>query len=340
VIELRTLTDGGQTAEEVAAELVAFLAAARRTLDLALYDVRLPGSVGDTVRDAILGAADRGVAVRIAYNGEYRNPIPVPPPPSTIPDLLEELPVPTCGIPGIPDLMHHKYVVRDREAVWSGSTNWTLDSWQRQENVVLRAESPDLAARFSEDFEQLWRTQEVDKSGRVDPGDGAVRAWFCPGRGDRLAHRIAHAIGCARTRIRIASPVITSGPILGTLAQVASDGRVDLAGVVDRTQIAEVLSQWHENGNAMWKTPALVAALTRAPFSGKLSTPYAPDALHDYMHAKVTVADDTVFVGSFNLSHSGELNAENVVELEDPSLAGRMAAFVDEIRGRYPPVEL
>jgi phosphatidylserine/phosphatidylglycerophosphate/cardiolipin synthase-like enzyme len=50
----------------------------------------------------------------------------------------------------------------------------------------------------------------------------------------------------------------------------------------------------------------------------------------------VTVADDTVFVGSFNLSHSGELNAENVVERVDPQLAERLAAFVDELRGRYP----
>jgi phosphatidylserine/phosphatidylglycerophosphate/cardiolipin synthase-like enzyme len=56
------------------------------------------------------------------------------------------------------------------------------------------------------------------------------------------------------------------------------------------------------------------------------------------MHAKVTVADDTVFVGSFNLSHSGELNAENVLELEDAQIAERLAAFVDEVRGRYPPV--
>ena len=36
------------------------------------------------------------------------------------------------------------------------------------------------------------------------------------------------------------------------------------------------------------------------------------------MHAKVTVADDTVFVGSFNLSRSGEMNAENVLEIHDP----------------------
>jgi len=62
--------------------------------------------------------------------------------------------------------------------------------------------------------------------------------------------------------------------------------------------------------------------------------------VHDYMHAKVTVCDDTVFLGSFNLSHSGEQNAENVLEIADPSLAGRLAGYVDEIRGRYPRVEL
>ena len=167
-----------------------------------------------------------------------------------------------------------------------------------------------------------------------------MRAWFCPGRGEKLAHRIAKAIGAAQRRVRIASPVISSAPILGTLAQVASDGKVDLAGVVDATQIAEVLQQWHENGNAEWKAPLLRTSLTRAPFSGKVTTPYAPGSVHDYMHAKVTVADDTVFVGSFNLSHSGELNAENVLELEDPQIADRLAAFVDEVRERYPAVPL
>ncbi|HVH51505.1 MAG TPA: phospholipase D-like domain-containing protein, partial [Gaiellaceae bacterium] len=101
-----------------------------------------------------------------------------------------------------------------------------------------------------------------------------------------------------------------------------------------------VLSQWRVNGNAEWKEPLLRTSLTRAPFTGKKSTPYTPTSVHDYMHAKVTVADDTVFVGSFNLSHSGELNAENVLEIADAALAERMAAFIDEIRARYPPVAL
>jgi phosphatidylserine/phosphatidylglycerophosphate/cardiolipin synthase-like enzyme len=167
-----------------------------------------------------------------------------------------------------------------------------------------------------------------------------MRVWFCPGRGEKLAHRIAKAIGTATRRVRIASPVLSSGPILATLSEVVSDGKVDVAGVVDRTQVREVLHQWHENGNAAWKEPLLRRALTGAPFSGKHSTPYAPGSVHDYMHAKVTVADDTVFVGSFNLSHSGELNAENVLEVQDAALAERLAAFVDQVRVKYPAVDL
>ncbi len=255
------------------------------------------------------------------------------------------MPFPTAPIPGVPDLMHHKYVVRDAEAVWTGSMNWTGDSWTREENVIVTVGSPELAARYLGDFEQLWTTRDVSRTGKVETApvsvDGRpIRPWFCPGRGDKLAHRIAKAIGGAKRRVRIASPVISSGPILGTLAEVATDGRVDLAGVVDRTQVLEVLRQWHLNGNSAWKEPLLRTALTRAPFSGKHSTPYTPDSVHDYMHAKVTVADDLVFVGSFNLSHSGELNAENVLEVADPGLADRLAGFIDEIRGRYPGIDV
>jgi phosphatidylserine/phosphatidylglycerophosphate/cardiolipin synthase-like enzyme len=340
-VEVRTLTDGGQPAEQIAHALADFCGAARQTLEIAVYDFQLPPELNDIVRGALIAAQKRGVAVRLAYNLDHAKEAPVPPPPRTDPDALEAQPFPTAAIPGVPDLMHHKYVVRDAATVWTGSMNWTADSWTREENVVVIVGSPAIAARYRDDFEQLWTTRIVAHSGKVDtsPADG-MRAWFCPGRGEKLAHRIAKAIGAAQRRVRIASPVISSAPILGTLAQVASDGKVDLAGVVDATQIAEVLQQWHENGNAEWKAPLLRTTLARAPFSGKVTTPYAPGSVHDYMHAKVTVADDTVFVGSFNLSHSGELNAENVLEIPDPQLAERLAGFVDEVRARYPAVAI
>jgi phosphatidylserine/phosphatidylglycerophosphate/cardiolipin synthase-like enzyme len=343
---VHTLTDGGQTSLDIAHKIADFVKPARETLELALYDLRLHDDTAEVVRGALVGAHERGINVRLLYNLDKDDQrLPLPPPPKTEPSLVESLPFETVAVPGWPDLMHHKYIVRDREAVWTGSTNWTDDSWTREENVIVIVESTGVAIRFQEDFSQLWKKRDVESSGRVptDPirvGDAEVSTWFSPKRGDKLAHRIANAIGQARRRIRIASPVLTSGPILGTLGEVVADKKVDLAGVVDATQIAEVFGQWAMNGNNTWKSPSLMFILRNAAFTGKRSTPYAPGAVHDYMHAKVTVCDDTVFIGSFNLSHSGEENAENVLEIEDAALADRMAGFVDEIRAKYPPLAL
>ena len=107
--------------------------------------------------------------------------------------------------------------------------------------------------------------------------------------------------------------------------------------MIDDTQVDQVFWQWKTNGVSEWKIPLLRRVLEGAPFSGKVTTPWTPESVHDFMHAKVVVADDTSFVGSFNFSRSGERNAENVLEIKDREIADRLAAFVDEIRGRYPP---
>jgi phosphatidylserine/phosphatidylglycerophosphate/cardiolipin synthase-like enzyme len=121
---------------------------------------------------------------------------------------------------------------------------------------------------------------------------------------------------------------------------VVSEGRVDVAGCVDRPQIDGVIHQWGENGNLAWKLPLLQRVLA-APFSAKPSTPWeAKGSVQDFMHAKLTVADDTVFFGSFNLSRAGERNAENVLEVADPELAERLAGFVDDVRALYPRISL
>jgi len=344
LLEVRTLTDGGQQAEDIAGWIAEYVDGARRTLDVALYDLRIDGDAERTVVDAFHRALQRGVAVRLAYNVDHANPIPVPPPPETDVAMLHELGVPTRGVPGIPDLMHHKYVIRDGTDVWTGSMNWTNDSWTREENVVVVVHSPAIAAVYTRNLEELWNKQRVLGSGEyttdpVEQGGTSVRPWFSPGRGRRIASRISGAIDRAERRIRIVSPVLSAGPIIGSLAERAAKHDVDLAGVVDGTQVAEVISQWRADPNAAWKIPTLQTVLHLAPFSGKRSTPYGPDTVHDYMHAKFVVADDMVFVGSYNLSHSGEENAENVLEIADSGLADRLAGFADEIRGRYPPID-
>ena len=338
VLDVHTLQDGGQPPEATAERLVDWLGAASRSLDLALYDVRLPGSVGDAVADALRAAMRRGVRVRLAFNDDTPGPDPrpfEPPPPSTERHILEELGAELKGIPGWRDLMHHKYVVRDGEAVWTGSMNWTLDSWTRQENVIATLAEPAVAAAYARNFGQLWESGSVGNSGNFDtPVAGGVRPWFTPGRGRALSHRIAERISAARTRVRIATPLVTAGPILAALNETIAEERVDIAGVCDATQTRQVFRQWARNPRSKWKAPLLVGALEA--FSGKRSTPYEAGSLHDFMHAKVTVADDVVFLGSFNLSRSGETNAENVLEIADPALAERLASWIDELRSRYP----
>jgi phosphatidylserine/phosphatidylglycerophosphate/cardiolipin synthase-like enzyme len=343
-LTVRTLTDGGQQPLEIAHEIARWLGEARESLELAQYDFHLAPETAAVVAGAIREASARGVAVRIIYNVDHRNPIPVPPPPEPDVELIESLGVSSKAVAGVPDLMHHKFVVRDRQTVWTGSMNWTDDSWSRQENVIVAVDSPDLAASFIEDFDQLWNKDLVEETGFVPPKrvhlDGLlVRPWFTPGYGEDLSARVAGAIGRAKRRVRICSPVITAAPILATLAQLVAEGKVDVAGCVDAPQVQGVVYQWRANGNVAWKLPLLERVLG-GEFTGKSSTPYGVGTIHDFMHAKIVVADEVVFAGSFNLSRSGEQNAENVLEIHDPELADHLSAYVDEVRHRYPPVRL
>ena len=342
MIELRTLHDGGQDPAEIADALIAFFAEAKSSLHAAVYDIRESHEVEESARAALRTVVDRGVDVRLVYELEEEGRDPLPAPPRTDPAEVEAERFPSHGVSTQDGLMHHKYVVRDGRTVWTGSMNWTEDSWRRQENVVVVVESEELAYAYGLNFGELWKAETVEPTGDVEPRPvdvegAAVRPWFCPGHGDALAHRIAKHIGKARRRVRIASPVITSGPILGTLVEVVKENRVDLAGVVDDTQVDQVFWQWKTNGVSEWKIPLLYSVITGAPFAGKESTRWSPTSVHDFMHAKVVVADDTSFVGSFNLSRAGERNAENVVEIRDSGIADRLAAFIDEIRERYPP---
>jgi phosphatidylserine/phosphatidylglycerophosphate/cardiolipin synthase-like enzyme len=345
MLEVRTFTDGGQTELDVARDIASFLAYAHSTLELAHYDFNLGEETAEIVAGELRAAVARGIAVRVIYNVDHRNPIPVPPPPEPDAQLIGSLGAESRAIAGVPDLMHHKYVIRDSESVWTGSMNWTDDSFSRQENVVALARSQALAGRFQKNFEELWTTGLVEQSGFVDSSPvhlsgQRIRPWFTPGNGPALSNRIAKAILRARRLVRVASPVVTAAPVLAALAQLQSERRIDLAGVVDQPQIGGVIYQWGVNGNRSWKLPLLIRALA-SNFSAKSSNPWRPEGgVHDFMHAKVTVADDVVFLGSFNLSRSGELNAENVLEIEDAALAERLAEFVDGVRGRYPPVVL
>jgi hypothetical protein len=95
----------------------------------------------------------------------------------------------------------------------------------------------------------------------------------------------------------------------------------------------QVQREWSKVRHNRWKIEAWRAI---APgLSGKTSTPYAPDAADDYMHAKFTVADEHVISGNYNASKHGEINAENVVHIVSDFHACRFVEFADLIASRY-----
>ncbi len=346
-LAVETLTEGGQQPEDVGAQIAAWIAGARRTLDFALYSVHMPGPVGGRVLGALRDASARGVAVRALLHRPDVQPEPLhaTSAPRTRVDVLRRAGVHIELTEQRRDLMHHKFAVRDDEAVWTGSTNWTLDDFTAQENVIVRLASPAIADVYSAVFSELWASQQIEGSGDHDPplvsvGEAQVRVWFCPGRGRALSHRIADRITGARRRVRVASPIITAGPILSAL-NAASAGDTDMTGIVDITQMVRVLGQW-AGGPATWKGPVLEQLLRSHAFAGKASSDdYGrPGSVRDTMHAKVVVVDDVAFVGSFNLSRSGEQNAENMLEIEHPQIAEALATWIDGLRARYPDAAL
>jgi phosphatidylserine/phosphatidylglycerophosphate/cardiolipin synthase-like enzyme len=349
------LTDGGQTAAAVLDRLVAYIAGARESLDVAIYDAHLSPDRADLLLGAFAAAEQRGVRVRAVYNDlgpEPGHALPVPKiskaTPQSGPSLLQRLTrsVPFRAISGIPDLMHHKYVIRDRAWVWTGSTNWTDDSWTRQENAIVVIPSADLAAAYQIDFDQLWTGGVVENSGDLDdtPADLTyqaaplgVRALFSPGRGREISELIGRRITDAGTRINICSPVLTSAEVLKALV-TRIEAKTMPSGAtitIDGPQMHGAISQWKLNSRAAWKVPLAEAVLHSGLVAEKSSTPYAPGTPHDYMHAKMVVCDDIVVTGSFNCSHSGEMNAENVLEVSSVPFANECANFVTEVHRRY-----
>ena len=353
---VRFLNDGGQAASSVLDQLVEFIDLATTSLEVAVYDAHLGAPLAARLLESFSSAQRRGVAVRAIYNemdrtdedGRPMIPKPSKASPPTGPSLLDRLAgaVPHRAISGIPDLMHHKYVVRDGNAVWTGSANWTDDSWTRQENVLVTVPGTDLAAAYLIDFEQLWAGGVVEGSGALDDEPAtmtyqgqpfAVRALFSPARGRAISELIAKRITEARSRLRICSPVLTSAEILTALVLRIESGDVPAGTTitVDGPQMRGAMSQWRKSERAAWKVPLAETLMESGLVAEKPSTPYGAGRVHDYMHAKLVVCDNVVLTGSFNCSHSGEMNAENVLEIASTPLANECSAFAESVHIRY-----
>ena len=183
-ITVTFLEQDGQQPAAVAHLLADFLAGARTSLHLAIYDFRLSAPLAAPVVAALRERAAAGVDLRIAYDAG--KPATAtwrasgdPAPPGTA-DFVRHIGAGvvaraiTGGPLPVPRLMHHKYILRDGRTpaatVWTGSTNFTDDSWAIQENNIVQVASSELCAYYENDFDELWQRGDIGTTGAHDQG--------------------------------------------------------------------------------------------------------------------------------------------------------------------------
>ncbi|HEY5149742.1 MAG TPA: phospholipase D-like domain-containing protein, partial [Mycobacterium sp.] len=128
--------DAGQP-QAIARQLAGFIETASTSMDIAIYDFRLSDALAAGIVDALIAAADRGVAVRIGYDAGkpvagtaadflalQADPAPVGTA-TWVTGQFAGTAVQTKAIQAGSHLMHSKYVLRgggdESAAVWTGS---------------------------------------------------------------------------------------------------------------------------------------------------------------------------------------------------------------------------
>lgn len=352
------LSEGDQDLSVMADKLTELIGSAKKTLHIAIYDFRLQNEkIANQVIGALKTQAQKGVEVQIAY--DHRNApkfgVGDDPAPHGTHEFLHGhfqntkvslqpvgwSPAKAESIAGS-KLMHSKYVIRDGNtpgaAVLMGSANFTDDAWTRQDNNVLVFESPQLAAYYETDFNELWASANIYNTGVNDYGtiskDGLnADIAFSPGEGKRIDAEIADLILNAQDSIFIASMVITSDTILNALSRVVEDNRVEVHGIFDGPEMST-------SEKAMQKSPRSATKVKqieqlRGVLVAKKSNAYSEGGVHNFMHNKLVVADDVVLTGSHNFSLSAEHNAENAIRVNDASLANDYRAYVERLMKKY-----
>jgi phosphatidylserine/phosphatidylglycerophosphate/cardiolipin synthase-like enzyme len=343
---------------DVASRIANFIGEAKSTIDIAIYDFRLHDEAATIVGDGLRAQARKGVQVRIAYD-HSADPGPEAIP-SAAPSHLEsdQKPLGTDsfvrtladiaqvkGVTGYRVLMHNKYIVRDAAsadaAVFTGSSNYTNDSWGLQDNNLLCLRSQQLASYYARDFADLWsRGKIVDSTGSHDTGtvrlnDVPVTIAFTPGGSAAVLKEIVGAIAAARNQLYVASVVLSSGPILAALSE-AIDRGLPLGGLYDGPQMDQVERQWKaanvgaDKVNTWQRVARHLVRKNSIPFDRQnQSQP------HNFMHNKLVVADQIVVTGSFNLSNHAMGNAENVLLIRDDQFAYSYAKYIQGLMASY-----
>ena len=316
--------------------LLDIIGAAEKSLR-AFYYIFTDDSVGERVRDALAGAARRGVEVRLIVDGFG----------TSAPGEFFQPVVAAGGSfavfnarPSVRYLIrnHQKMVIADDRIALIGGFNvseqyFAPPSQNGWHDLGLELQGP-VVIRFSAWFDLLagWTHDQRARFGDVRrlvrewmPGDGPVRLLI--GGPTRVPNSMASTIRrdlarAARLDLVMAyfSPPLS---IRALIRRIARKGSARL-----------IMASKSDNGATIGAARSLYIKLLKA---GAEIYEFLPCKLH----TKLLVIDDVVYVGSANFDmRSLRLNLEMMLRVEDAALAERVRTMIDGMAGASEHVTL
>jgi phosphatidylserine/phosphatidylglycerophosphate/cardiolipin synthase-like enzyme len=274
---------------------------AHRSLDCSFYDLD-----DEKVAKALATAKRKGVSVRVVTDSDNMH--------DDSGKLRESIrTLKAANVPVREDkrsaIMHDKFVIADRRAIWTGSTNATGRSlyWHNNNAVVVRSE--DLALTYSRVFEKYFvdgqfgpssNIFDIQNGSDVSVGGAQVQPFFSPKGGGKAA--VVAYLKQAEKSIRFMTFSLTDDDV----------GRVLAAKVRDGLEVSGVFDTWLAAGEY-----SLFESLKRR------GVEVFRDGNQALMHHKVIIIDnDIVITGSFNYSQNAEMsNNENFLIVRSPKFA-------------------
>jgi phosphatidylserine/phosphatidylglycerophosphate/cardiolipin synthase-like enzyme len=219
-------------------------------------------------------------------------------------------------------IMHDKFFVVDDRWVWTGSSNISdSGTGGYNANIVALVDSPQLAAVYSGEFEQMWSgrfhtLKEGDGIEHLDFDETEAAVWFSP-QDDAMRFGVEALIAQAGDRIDIAVFYLTNKYVTADLIAAHRRG-VEVRVIVDATSAKNGYSK-HE--------------LLR-----EAGIPVKVENWGGKMHMKAAAIDgSTVVVGSMNWTRAGEdTNDENTLILGSSVLAAEFETFFDHLWDSIP----
>ncbi len=288
VIPFDDVTTGG-----IDENLVWLIDHAQSSIDAAMFEFNL-----QNVADALVAAHERGVRVRVVYDNEHTADDP------QMDQLID------AGIPATPDersaFMHNKFFVFDRGIVWTGSTNITVNGVYRNNNNSVVLVSPELAANYTTEFEEMFNGQFGPGSPANTPhpgvqvGDLWVENYFSPE--DRPLAQLISVVSEAERSIHFMAFAYTDFDLAKAMMDRAAGG-VEVAGIFESRSANTEASE----------CPTLL------DFGLDVRLDSNPRTFH---HKVVIIDGAIVATGSFNFStNAAESNDENLLIIHSPAVA-------------------